>query len=194
MNKNVLIIGNAGYMLDHKIGPIIDDFKGDIVRFNMYLIAGFESFVGTRCDYWFTDDISRKIRKHIVENIVFTGNRLNKHTKDLIEQLGTGASWVGNEVVENCKKQIGYHGPTSGVMAISYFLQKGYNVFIHGFDFFMNDDIIHYYQNLSKQETKKLLKEIRHYHSGEHEKKWVDGLAAGGAIEWFIKEGGENAL
>ena len=51
--KKILLVGNGSSMLDNKRKDLIDSYD-TVVRFNSYKIEGYEEYVGTKTDIWFT--------------------------------------------------------------------------------------------------------------------------------------------
>ena len=53
---SVVSIANGSCVLNHRLGKVIDTFDL-VVRFNHYNLNGFEEWVGTKTDFWFTTAI-----------------------------------------------------------------------------------------------------------------------------------------
>ena len=53
---SVVLIGNGSSVLNQRLGKVIDTFDL-VVRFNHYNLNGFEEWVGTKTDFWFTTAI-----------------------------------------------------------------------------------------------------------------------------------------
>lgn len=51
--SNVILIGNGPSVKKHEFGDLIDSYE-TVVRFNWYHIDGYEKYVGTKTDVWFT--------------------------------------------------------------------------------------------------------------------------------------------
>jgi len=127
--KKVLLIGNGTSILDHEYGEKIDSFD-TVVRFNSYTTEGYEKYIGSKTDIWFTC-----MDKHI-NNIdhykeVITHSWFNENECELFSKLKDKRSDTSKI------SSINYHGlkaPSTGLIAIDYFLSKGYEVYLHGFD------------------------------------------------------------
>ena len=120
--RKILIIGNGGSCLQRRIGHLIDRFDGDIARFNEYQITGYEQFVGTRTDV------------HI------THSKLKVETVKKPERFVITAKYK-----RKVKKELKMKDPTTGLLAVKCYVDKGYEVFIHGFDHYDSDILTHYF-------------------------------------------------
>lgn len=132
--KKVLLIGNGTSILDHEIGHKIDDFD-TVVRFNSYTTKGYEKYIGTKTDIWFTC-----MDKHIDNinnyNQVIVHSWFNESDCELFKKLKSKRSDITKI------KDINYHdlkGPSTGLIAIDYFLSNNCEVYLHGFDWWDRD-------------------------------------------------------
>ncbi len=74
MSEKLLLIGNGPSALAKKMGWQIDNYDGKVLRFNSYATDGFEEFVGSRTDFWWTmADFDAKIAEKIHESRLFVG-------------------------------------------------------------------------------------------------------------------------
>jgi hypothetical protein len=55
----IILIGNGSSVLDRKFGEFIDSFDR-VVRFNRYLLNGYEKFVGTKTTDWYNTQFIEK--------------------------------------------------------------------------------------------------------------------------------------
>merc|ERR1719240_1771508 len=101
-------------------------------------------------------------------------------------------SWITKADIERVKKLLGLTGvkhPTSGMLAIDYFVNKPgvqLPVAIHGFDFFMGPKI-HYYDDYEPLYERINNKIGVNQHSPHKEKVYVEKLIAEGKVV-FIKD------
>ena len=51
--SDLILVGNGPSVKSHKMGELIDSYD-TVVRFNWYHIDGYEEYVGTKTDIWFT--------------------------------------------------------------------------------------------------------------------------------------------
>ena len=127
--KKVLLVGNGTSILDKELGEKIDSFD-TVVRFNSYTTKGYEKYTGTKTDIWFTC-----MDKHL-KNIndykqVIVHNWFNESNCNLFNKLKNKRSDITKV------STINYHelkAPSTGLIAIDYFLNDNYEVYLHGFD------------------------------------------------------------
>jgi hypothetical protein len=111
-------------------------------------------------------------------------------TMDFLSDSTT--TWIEKDRIESLKEKLGLIGlkhPTSGMLAIDYFVNKPgvkLPVVIHGFDFFMGPKIHYYdaYEPLWERINNKI---GVNQHSPHKEKVYVEKLIAEGKVV-FIKD------
>lgn len=173
----VLLIGNGPSATSEKMGKTIDAFPGQVVRFGEYIIPGYEQFVGTRTDIWwslaayepqcYTAHKKRFMPARNLEDGRLTNYRhLNQPT--LIDQ----------EWFDKTSKAMNWTHPSSGAVAVVYYLHHEYAIKIWGFDFLRQDRPHHY----AKTE---LQHEVGPEHSPEKEQAFFERLLAEGRIAWL---------
>jgi len=136
--QKVLLVGNGTSILDKKLGKEIDSFD-TVVRFNSFTTKGYEDYTGSKTDIWFTC-----MDKHI--------NNMNNFKQVIVH------SWFKEDECELYKKlknyrsdiskikDINYHdlkAPSTGLIAIDYFLSRNFEVYLHGFDWWDREE--HHY-------------------------------------------------
>jgi hypothetical protein len=211
--KRVVIIGNGPSALEGKeYGEQIDDFD-EVVRFNNFQNkkAGLDRWVGSKCTVHFSDGVLYPTFKEyaapgatvvlslFADRFIVAGSYFvlrggadleTQLTMDFLNDPTT--TWIEKERIESLKEKIGLSGikhPTSGMLAIDYFVNKPgvqLPVVIHGFDFFMGPKI-HYYDAYEP-----LYERINNnigvnQHSPHKEKVYVEKLIAEGKVV-FIKD------
>jgi len=167
----VIVIGNGPSALEgDQKGDEIDGFD-EVVRFNNFQtkVAGLEKWVGTKTTVHFGDGMLSPTFKQyhvpgaaimlslVEDNFAVAGSYLifraiADYEWDLVWNFfhDPQVTWTPGENIVRLKKAIGLKGakhPTSGMLAIDYFLNKPgvkLPVVIHGFDFFTGPTI-HYY-------------------------------------------------
>lgn len=209
----VLVVGNGPSACQgDQFGDEIDKFD-EVVRFNNFQtkVAGLEKWVGTKCTVHFSDGVlyptyseyhvpgatvilSLFVDRYFVAGsycIMRAGADLAWHvTYPFLKDPST--TWIDKERIDQLKKALGLKGakhPTSGMLAIDYFINKPgvqLPVIIHGFDFFMGPTM-HYYHD---QEP--LWERMNNYigvnmHSPHLEKIYVEKLIAEGKVK-FLKD------
>lgn len=188
MNKAILL-GNGSKVLEHKVGYLIDQFDC-VVRFNNFVIEGFEEFVGTKTDVIARrscDDIKMyklEPNQHILNFVSYgrhavgmgvVARNLKGHYKDQITNLD----------VQWCKKvgdMIGLQQPvpeccTIGVLAIAYFLEQGKEITLHGFGGSSNGKPAHYFPKRPNDSQ---------YHNFEKERAWIERLFSEGRLSYLL--------
>ena len=61
--SDLVLVGNGPSVKDHEMGELIDSYD-TVVRFNWYHIDGYEKYVGTKTDIWFTTIFDPQRAKH----------------------------------------------------------------------------------------------------------------------------------
>lgn len=142
-----LVIGNGPSAICSPLyGEIIDQFCGVIVRFNRCKIQGLERFVGTRTDIW--SSCGNIGVRELGQQINLLGTHIHfseasekdwrKFQRDSRQHESVSLATY-NQTVSELQAY-----PSSGVLVINHLLNSGYNIWIHGFDFF-NPAIDHHY-------------------------------------------------
>lgn len=150
--KDVLLIGNGPSASKHEVGHIIDQFNGDIVRFNHCLVEGYEAKVGSRTDIWvFCGNPPHNFRagelgastalmsypvtfKEMHKDLWAMYQREHGEGYKLLEMPWDDYNQVNEEVG---------HMPSSGILTANYFLNRGHRVQFYGFDHFSKHE--HHY-------------------------------------------------
>lgn len=170
--SRVIVIGNGPSAAQGEpLGDEIDKFD-EVVRFNNFQTktAGLEKFVGTKTTVHYSDGVLfptyqeyhvpgatvmlSLIKDRFIIAVSYIGFRM---CIDLQVRLtwrflmDPALYWMESEQIERLKKELGIHKrhPTSGMLAIDYFVHKEgvqLPVYIHGFDFFMGPKM-HYFSD-----------------------------------------------
>lgn len=211
--ERVVIIGNGPSALEGKeYGEEIDGFD-EVVRFNNFQNKkhGLERWVGSKCTVHFSDGVLYPTFKEyaapgatvvlslFADRFIVAGSYFvlrggadleTQLTMDFLRDPTT--TWIDKDRIESLKEKIGLTGikhPTSGMLAIDYFVKKPgvqLPVAIHGFDFFMGPKI-HYYDAYEP-----LYERINNnigvnQHSPHKEKVYVEKLISEGKVV-FVKD------
>lgn len=150
MNNKCIVIGNASNILNKGLGNIIDSFE-NVVRFNRFKIGEYKKDLGTKCTHWVvgynlaTDNMAvnngyfnKNLNKLKLEHpelkqiIIITSTLTKKRDFYKINELKNS---IGTELIYKEYKPFFKSKPTSGFMAIKYFLSKHKEISIAGFDF-----------------------------------------------------------
>lgn len=157
-NKDIIIVGNAPYDKNKENGDLINSFK-NVVRFNNFSInKEHQNYIGNKIDYWcmscFVYHSNKKLynsRKNNIDNIlILKPNKfLNRYPikkdgkiKALIEK---------QDIIVPKEYNFGKNWPSTGLLAVFYFLQQYPKVYVTGFNHFdKTKGSIHYYENLKQ--------------------------------------------
>ena len=137
---SIVLVGNGSSIRDKENGKLIDSFD-TVVRFNSYKIKGFEKHTGIKTDIWFTVN-----RGHIKD--VDTYKYVYTHSWEKNENKCEITSYI-REYVEAEKinhdliLSIPIKAPSTGLIAIYYFIEKYGSVTITGFDWWDREE--HHY-------------------------------------------------
>lgn len=147
--KEVLLIGNGPSCLNNEFGELIDSHE-TIVRFNDFITKGYEEYVGSKTDVWVKTKKSIKHDNDKFKHKYYVHPRvLNSSDNELSRLHEKGYEIIPVNFHDNIDKLIkGNSWATTGLVMIYYFMEMGYKVSIHGFDFFENG--VHYYNDGSK--------------------------------------------
>ena len=167
--EKIIIIGNAPYK--NKNGKFIDSFD-KIIRFNNFNIdKQHREYIGSKTDIWclscfvyFTDNKLFEDKKNSIKDILVFKPSVFKNKYTYKPKINTKLILQNKDV--EIPYDFGKKWPSTGLLAIFYFLQKYPLVYVTGFNHF--DDSkgsIHYYENL---------KQIGH--KGDLEKKIFNDL------------------
>lgn len=168
-DKNIIIIGNAPYT--NKNGKFIDSFD-KVIRFNNFNIEKeHQQYIGSKIDIWclscFVYFSNKKLfeeKKNNIKDILVFKPEVFKD-KYLYKPQNNTKLILQNKDVE-VPYNFGKKWPSTGLLAVFYFLQQYPQVYVTGFNHFDDSNgSIHYYENL---------KQIGH--KGDLEKKIFNDL------------------
>jgi len=149
-----LLIGNGPSVLDRELGSVIDDFDGLVVRFNDYRTEGWERYVGSRTDVWWTTVLYQQPKKLEADyyEVGFVANEEGQR-EDQYASLKTYfpdiKRVINREVIERLGGQfenLGFNMAFStGAICAASLAAEGHEIWLHGFDSFDPDALHHYY-------------------------------------------------
>lgn len=185
----VIIIGNGPSALEGNHGDTIDRFDA-VIRINNYVIEGLETHVGSRTDIWVNGaNQGLKKRTNIPDNIlVMIPPEVLRHKGDAIharinKRLGTSDYvMLPLETMVELETSSGLQRPTTGFFAIYFFHKLGFDITLHGFDFFTGSKG-HYFDHPITSWLKDngiIKKATKHDLSGE--KAFIEGLIEAGML------------
>ena len=144
--KKVLLVGNGTSILDNKLGSKIDSFD-NVVRFNSYTTEGYEEYTGTKTDIWFTC-MDKHMNKLDEYKQVIVHSWFDETECDLYSKLKDKRSDISKIKDFN---SYGLEAPSTGLIAIDYFLSNDYEVYLHGFDWWERKE--HHYADSEERGT-----------------------------------------
>lgn len=171
--NSLIIVGSGTSLLDKKNGNLIDSYN-DVVRFNDYKLEGFEDYVGTKITIWFNVNRQDKPGSLYFKKI-FVHSWDEDINKCPVYDFFKGRSNIeklSRVVINRVLDLTNGASPSTGLLAIFYFLQYLETVTITGFDWWDRQEH-HYYG-------------ANHYrgpnHKPEIEKKLIDQLINEGRV------------
>ena len=127
---SIIIVGNGSSILDGENGSKIDSYQ-TVVRFNSFKINGFEKYTGTKTNIWFTVNLAHKKAAHLFDKVIFHSwakpERCNLYRK--LKEI-VPCRKIDFDLIDS----IGVNCPSTGLIAIHYFLKEYDHVTITGFD------------------------------------------------------------
>lgn len=147
-DKPILLIGNSPCVKNKLLGEHINLNKFNIIRFNLCEVRGYEQYVGIGTTYFIINGITWNTKRNKVsrENILISELPHTPQYKILCDHP-TKINFKSVQILPNYSKKYLNEYPTSGMMAISYFLQFYEQIYIYGFTF---DDSHYYNSNFKK--------------------------------------------
>ena len=183
-DSSILIIANGQSILETKLGTKIDDFN-NIARINNYKIEGYEEFVGTKTDIWINGANSKlAILDIIPEKIivalpskVFDKNEANilSYVSKKLNMSQNKFLLVPNKDILNYENEVDNNRLTTGLYSIMWALKNYENIYIHGFDFFINSKSHYFDSKLINFMNEKILNK-GHKHDNQRENGFVNNL------------------
>jgi hypothetical protein len=143
--KKILLVGNGSSMLDSKRKDLIDSYD-TVVRFNSYKIEGYEEYVGTKTDIWFTCNMLHINEIDVYSKVLFHSWAHENDCKiyKQIKETRPDAVKIPKDII----KSIPVKTPSTGLIAIYYF---NFQVDIIGFDWWDKDK--HHYGDNEQRGT-----------------------------------------
>tara|TARA_R110001632_G_scaffold123882_2_gene236654 strand:+ start:5456 stop:6076 length:621 start_codon:yes stop_codon:yes gene_type:complete len=165
--SKVILIGNGPSALESELGNKIDSNEFDkVVRFNRWkynedgseYTNNYSKYVGARCDYWVINDLHLNetkigIHKRNEYEIVFvvTPNfKVNINHQKYIESTYNNIRFIPglNEVEINNIVNFSPKWPSTGVVAMQFFIKHFDEVYLYGFDTYDSKyNQLHYFED-----------------------------------------------
>jgi len=160
LEKKIILIGNGPSVLNYNFGEVIDSFE-EVVRFNNFETKGYKEKIGSKTTIWVRNNSYRGLKDRDVskfKKIYIASPDWNfRNTKQILRKYKKGKAFIiPYRSSLNLRLDLDVDGPrsknrsrrgwpTSGLIALNYFLTKYKVVFIHGFDHFYGEN--HYFNN-----------------------------------------------
>ena len=183
-NQSILIIGNGESILNNKLQDKINAFDV-VLRINNYQTTGYEEFLGTKTDIWFNGANSKlttpdRIPGRVV--VAIPSGVFLKHEEDILSYVSKRINMKNKEFSLIPKDDILYYESivghtrlTTGQYAIMWALKNYEEVYIHGFDFFINSKS-HYYDSKLKNFINENILNKGHKHDNQKERNFINNL------------------
>lgn len=176
-DKPILLIGNSPCVRDQELGEYINLSNFNIIRFNLSKVRGYEKYVGKGTSFRVINGITWNSNREKIplENILISEL---PHTPqyNILCKYPTNLKFKSVHILPNYSRKYLRNYPTSGMMAIAFFLQFYKCIFIYGFSF---SDSHYYNSNLNKGAS---------HHSYKNEKKAIFKLKKFGRIKFLNDE------
>lgn len=142
MRDDIILVGNGTSVLDEMLGGKIDEFK-TIVRFNSYQTKGYEDFVGSKTHIWFSCNLIHLDEIEKYDEVIFHSWEKEEQCQTFakIKEKKPDVSKVEKKYIEMTEVK----NPSTGLIAIHYFLEKYDKVYIYGFDWWSRKE--HHYSD-----------------------------------------------
>ena len=175
-----ILVGNSSSTLNKGLGSYINSFE-NVVRFNRFKIRGYKMDLGTKCTHWVINyKLTIDHRDYLVKNLSkvkseTTGLKqaLVLTTADDKGQLNRVKKQIDIEFIHQRFKLFFGTKPTTGFLAIEYFLKQFSKLTLVGFDFGKS---IHYWGNYGPSD-------MPGKHKWDKEKNHIDYLVKLNKIE-----------
>lgn len=154
MNDEIILIGNGPSALDHKFGKTIDSYE-TVVRFSWFHLKGYEEYIGTKTDIWFTT-VADPARiesagygvgyREVYEHSWEWDARKDKNYKNLKKHF-PDLKKTKRETIVEMQKLVGddkYFCYSTGAIAAYLFSKERGQVTLYGFDWWEKRDKHHY--------------------------------------------------
>lgn len=144
---DIILIGNGTSILDTQNGKIIDQYN-NIVRFNSFKIKGFENYTGNNTNTWITVNRTHIQSINEFDNIIVHSwaNEANCKLLKEFSKIRPVAKFKKDLI-----SSIPIKTPSTGLIAIYYFLKQYDVVTITGFDWW--DREVHHYGDKEQRGT-----------------------------------------
>lgn len=188
--RHILLVGNARSLLERRgLGETIDSFPV-VVRFNNFVTAGFEDFVGTKTDWWArneTPEVAPRDEPFAKILLRLQGERESTYragSETVLPRLQQEHPEVTIEVIprsvftELIETYQFAHAPLTGTLVIAYLLRTYSRVHVCGFDNLSGtpETLRHYYSEGN------IIGDWTTYHEPDKEAAYLSSLIRQGRV------------
>lgn len=168
-NKNIILIGNSPNVKNKHLGNIINTEYFNIIRFNLQQTKNYEQYVGGETTFRFVNGITWVDKNKEIENdnIVIAEPKYSPFFEKIFN-INLTRTFKSISRIPDYTKNYTDIFPTSGLMAISFFLQFYDKIYIYGFSYQGN----HFYDNSTGES----------HHKYDVEKNIIESLIRHGRI------------
>ena len=192
IKKNkIIIIANGESILQNNYGDLIDEFPV-VGRINNYQIDGYQKYIGSKTSIWFNgaNQGLHKRKKFQNEIIVLIPSSVQKKKGDINKIIKSRLGIQNNRYnqiainkISEYEKKCHLDRLTTGTLSILWAIENYKEVYIYGFDFFI-DSKSHYFDNklISTMKNKGIIPKANK-HDMNKEKTYIDNLVENGKLQ-----------
>ena len=183
-NQSILIIGNGESILNNKLQNKIDAFDV-VLRINNYRTTGYEKFLGTKTDIWFNGANSKLTTPENIPGrvvVAIPSRVFLKYEEDILPYVSKRINMknekfllIPRDDILNYESTVGHARLTTGLYAIMWALKNYEDIYIYGFDFFINSKS-HYYDSKLMNFVNENILNKGHKHDNQKERDFVNNL------------------
>ncbi len=189
-NKKIIIVGNGSSVLNNNYKDIIDSFS-TVGRINNYKLNSYKAHIGSKTSIWFNgaNQGLYKRKKNPSKIIVLipsiVQNKYSNCHQIIKSRLGVQNNqyeMISMDKMEQYEKKCNSKRLTTGTASILWAMENYKEVYIHGFDFFI-DSKSHYFDNklISVLKNKGIIPKAKK-HDMNKEKTYISNLIENGKL------------
>ena len=135
-NKPILLIGNSPNIKDYELGEYINENNFNIIRFNFSTTHNFEKYIGKDTTFRIINGAAWNTQRDKIpkDNILIAEPFFTEHYK-ILSKYPTNIMFKSIQIIPIYSKTYLDSWPTSGMIAISFFLKFYKYIYIYGFSF-----------------------------------------------------------
>jgi len=192
-NSRMIIVANGASATMKPLGREIDTFDC-VVRINNYVTTGMEDRVGSRTDIWVNGANQGLKKRPVPPNQIVV-----MIPSGILEEKGVGIHdriWrrlrttqyhlVPLREIRSLEALAGLPRPTTGLFSILYFYTLGYDLTLHGFDFFQGSPAHYFDSGLKRWLKEKGIVKKGRKHALDAERDFVEALISEGRLRYLL--------